>query len=87
MIYASLPNIPWEDRPADSLDVVWRYSANPVIPRNSIPSSNSIFNSAVVLHENKFAGVFRCDNKKREMNLHRGFSEDGIHWTLDNDPI
>ncbi len=40
-------NIPWEPRPANSFDVVWRYSANPVIPRNLIPDSNSIFNSAV----------------------------------------
>ena len=83
----NLPNIPWEERPAGSSDVVWRYSANPIIPRDLIPSSNSIFNSAVVPFENKFAGVFRCDNKARIQNLHRGFSQNGIDWTLDNDPI
>ena len=83
----SLPNIPWQERPAGSSDVVWRYDANPIIPRNLIPSSNSIFNSAVVPFNGKFAGVFRCDNKKRDMNVHRGFSEDGINWKLDNDPI
>ena len=82
-----LPNIPWEERPADCSDIVWRYSANPVIPRDLIPSSNSIFNSAVVPHNNKFAGVFRCDNKKRQMDLHRGFSASGIDWELDNEPI
>ena len=70
----SLPNIPWEERPADCSDVVWRYSGNPVIPRNLIPSSNSIFNSAVVPFKDGCAGVFRCDNKKRDMNVHRGFS-------------
>lgn len=84
---STLPNIPWEDRPAHSHEVVWRYSANPIIPRDLIPSSNSIFNSAVVPFEGAFAGVFRCDNKKREMNLHAGFSPDGIHWSLENDPI
>ncbi len=78
MSYPPLSNIPWQERPEGCSDVVWRYSANPVIPRNLIPSSNSIFNSAVVPFQGKFAGVFRCDNKKREMNLHRGFSEDGI---------
>ena len=67
-----LANIPWEPRPANSLDVVWRYSANPVIARNLIPASNSIFNSAVVPHAGEFAGVFRCDNKRRQMNLHAG---------------
>src|SRR5512139_4096176 len=83
----SLPNIPWQERPAGCSDVVWRYDANPIIPRNLIPSSNSIFNSAVVPFDGRFAGVFRCDNKKREMNLNRGFSPDGVHWTIDNDPI
>ncbi len=83
----SLSNIPWQERPLGSSDVVWRYEANPIIPRNLIPSSNSIFNSAVVPFKGKFAGVFRCDNKRRDMNVHRGFSEDGIQWKLDNDPI
>lgn len=82
-----IPNIPWEERPFSSTDVIWRYSANPIIPRDLIPSSNSIFNSAAVPFNGKFAGVFRCDNKKREMNLHRGFSDDGFTWRLDNDPI
>ena len=81
------PNLPWEDRPAGSTDVVWRFSGNPVIPRDLIPSSNSIFNSAAVPYHQGFAGVFRCDNKKREMNLHRGFSKNGIDWDLDNEPI
>jgi beta-1,4-mannooligosaccharide/beta-1,4-mannosyl-N-acetylglucosamine phosphorylase len=83
----ALANIPWEDRPAGCEDVVWRYSGNPIIPRNLIPTSNSIFNSAVVPFQGTFAGVFRVDNRKREMNLHRGKSEDGIHWKLDHKPI
>ncbi len=82
-----LPNIPWEERPTDNSNVVWRYSRNPIIPRGLIPTSNSIFNSAVVPFEGTFAGVFRCDNKKREMNIHRGFSENGIDWKLEHDPI
>ncbi len=82
IIMNNLPNIPWEDRPTGSSDVLWRYSANPIIPRDLIPSSNSIFNSAAVPFNGKFAGVFRCDNKKREMNLNRGFSDDGINWQL-----
>jgi beta-1,4-mannooligosaccharide/beta-1,4-mannosyl-N-acetylglucosamine phosphorylase len=87
MTKSPLPNIPWEDRPAGNNDVVWRYSANPIIPRDLIPSANSIFNSAVVPFLGKFAGVFRCDNKRREMNLNCGFSDDGINWQLDNEPI
>jgi len=67
--------------------VVWRFSANPIIPQNTLAISNSIFNSAVVPFDGAFAGVFRVDNKKREMNLHRGKSADGLHWRLDPDPI
>ena len=83
----ALPNLPWEDRPAESTEVVWRYSQNPIIRRDQIPSSNSIFNSAVVPFRDGFAGVFRCDNKKREMNLHSGLSMDGIHWDINHSPI
>jgi beta-1,4-mannooligosaccharide/beta-1,4-mannosyl-N-acetylglucosamine phosphorylase len=82
-----LPNIPWEERPAACSDVVWRSSRNPIIPRDLIPNSNSIFNSAVVPFEDGFAGVFRVDNRKREMNIHRGRSEDGARWDLDEEPI
>lgn len=82
-----MPNIPWEDRPGPTPDLLWRYSANPVIPRDLIPSANSIFNSAVVACEDGFAGVFRCDDRRRLQRLHRGRSENGIDWELDNDPI
>lgn len=87
MSQIGLNNIPWEDRPEGCSEFVWRYSKNPIIPRDLISSSNSIFNSAVVPFEGTFAGVFRCDNKKREMNIHRGFSENGIDWRIDNEPI
>lgn len=49
-----LPQIPWEERPAGSSDVLWRYSKNPVIPRDLIPCANSIFNSAVVPYKGEF---------------------------------
>ncbi|MBN1584396.1 MAG: glycoside hydrolase family 130 protein [Anaerolineae bacterium] len=83
----SLPNIPWEDKPAGYNKVAWRYSQNPIIPRDLIPSSNSIFNSAVVPYEGAFAGVFRCDNTARRMVLHAGHSRDGINWEIDHDMI
>ena len=87
IIGPSLPNVPWEDRPAGSSAVIWRYSQNPVIPRDAIPRSNSIFNSAAVPFGDGFAGVFRVDDTRRYMNLHAGRSADGFHWELDPDPI
>jgi beta-1,4-mannooligosaccharide/beta-1,4-mannosyl-N-acetylglucosamine phosphorylase len=82
-----IPNLPWEDKPAECNKPVWRYSGNPVIPRDLLPQSNSIFNSAVVPFKGKFAGVFRCDDWARHMALYRGFSPDGLNWKLDPDPI
>ena len=43
-----LPNMPWEDRPEGQRTPLWRCSKNPIIPRDLLPTSNSIFNSAVV---------------------------------------
>ncbi len=83
----SLSNIPWEERPQDSTAVMWRSQHNPIIPQDLIPSSNSIFNSAVVPYKNEFAGVFRCDNKSRIMQLHTGKSPDGFKWTIKNERI
>jgi beta-1,4-mannooligosaccharide/beta-1,4-mannosyl-N-acetylglucosamine phosphorylase len=81
--------MPWEDRPAGlrSSEVMWRFSGNPVIPRNLTARSNSIFNSAVVPFKGGYAGVFRCDDMARSMNIHRGFSKDGLTWKIDDDPI
>lgn len=89
IIGPALPHIPWQPRPASGSehDVVWRFTQNPVVPRNAIPSSNSIFNSAVVPFEDGFAGVFRCDYRTRFANLHVGFSKDGISWRINPDRI
>lgn len=83
----NLPEMPWEERPQGSKEVMWRYSANPVIPRDLLPDSNSIFNSAVVPFEDGYAGVFRCDDKNRRMTLHAGFSKDGIKWDINRETI
>jgi beta-1,4-mannooligosaccharide/beta-1,4-mannosyl-N-acetylglucosamine phosphorylase len=78
-----LPNIPWEERPQRSTEVVWRSKRNPIIPRDAAPNINSIFNSAVVPFEGHFAGVFRCDDTARLMLLHAGMSQDGVRWEIE----
>ena len=82
-----MKNIPWQERPESNKEVMWRYSMNPIIERDAIPSSNSVFNSAVVAFEDGSAGVFRCDNKAVQMNIFAGFSKDGIHWEIEHEPI
>lgn len=74
--------IPWEERPAGSSDVIWRSARNPIINHDHIPTSNSIFNSAVVRYGDAFAGVFRCDSKSRQMQIHAGRSADGVNWAI-----
>ncbi|MCX6921701.1 MAG: glycoside hydrolase family 130 protein [Verrucomicrobia bacterium] len=82
-----LPNLPWENRPKGCADVVWRYSKNPVIPRDIVPCANSVFNSAVVPFGKSFAGVFRVDDRTRSMRIHAGRSKDGIRFDIDHEPI
>lgn len=83
----AIPHLPWQDKPCGCKDVIWRYAQNPIIQRNHLEMSNSIFNSAVVPYENGFAGVFRVDDKARNMQLHAGFSQDGLHWDISESPI
>ena len=78
----SLPHMPWQEKPADCQEPVWRDTRNPVILRDQIPCANCIFNSAAVPFGDGFAGVFRVDDRARNMQLHAGFSKDGIHWDL-----
>lgn len=83
----SIPNLPWQERPSDCTEPVWRCTENPIIRRDLIKSSNSIFNSAVVPFQGGFAGIFRVDNKARNMELHAGFSKDGLDWKINEEPI
>lgn len=41
--------IPWQERPENCTDVMWRYSNNPIIGRYHIPSSNSILDRKSVV--------------------------------------
>ena len=34
IVGAPLPDMPWEDRPEGSKEVLWRYSKNPVLARS-----------------------------------------------------
>ena len=83
----ALPDIPWEERPADSKDIIWRYSKNPLIDWNPTPSTARIYNSAALPHEGKFIGVFRADHKNGRANIHFGRSNDGFKWDIEDNVI
>lgn len=82
-----LPNIPWQDKPMGSSEVMWRYDKNPVIDRNAIKSGGRIFNSATIPYKGEFIGVFRADHKNGYPDLHLGTSKNAIDWDINDDTI
>jgi len=88
IISEKIKNMPWEDRKEGSKEVIWRYSNNPIVDRNPIEGIARIFNSAVVAQEDgTFIGVFRAETVSTLPHLRVGHSQDGIHWTFEENPI
>ena len=87
IIGSSLPNMPWQEKPAGCMQPVWRYTDNPVIRRHDMPKANSIFNSAIVPFQDGFAGIFRCDSLGISMDLYAGFSRDGLRWEINTEAL
>lgn len=79
--------IPWQDRPAGLRNVMWRHSANPIIGRHHMPGVQGIYNSAVAPYGDGFVGVFRVEMRCRFPHLHVGWSEDGLDWHIEPEPI
>lgn len=87
VIGQEIANLPWQEKPAGYTNPIWRHSQNPIIGRDGNKISNSVFNSAVVPFEGGFAGVFRCDSRSISMDIFVGFSKDGLHWDIADEPI
>ena len=85
----ALPNIPWQERPADlkTETPVWRYSGNPVMGRNPTPAIARIFNSAVVPWEDGFIAVLRGEQVNGVPYVYLGHSKDGIHWDVEPEKV
>jgi beta-1,4-mannooligosaccharide/beta-1,4-mannosyl-N-acetylglucosamine phosphorylase len=82
-----LPHMPWQERPRDCTDVLWRYDRNPVIGRKPLRDAGRVFNSAILPFGREFIGVFRADHANGYPNLHLGRSVDGFTWTLEEQTI
>ena len=52
----SIPNMPWQDRPAGCDDIFWRYSDNPILTYKDVKKANSLFNSSVVAYKGEIRG-------------------------------
>ena len=85
----SLPNIPWQERPADLEEgaVLWRYTENPVMGRNPTPEIARIFNSAVVPWEDGYIAVLRGEQVNGIPYVYLGHSKDGIHWDVEREKV
>jgi len=82
-----LPNIPWQDKPANETQVVWRNDANPLIGWNPTPQTARVYNSAPVPYGDGFVGVFRADHKNGRAHMHFGTSKDGISFDINDEVI
>ncbi|MCG6914377.1 glycoside hydrolase family 130 protein [bacterium BMS3Abin03] len=80
-------NMPWQDEPKESQNVMWRYDRNPVIGRNVIQSGGRIFNSAIIPYKGEFIGVFRADHRNGYPQLHLGRSKDAIKWDIEEEHL
>ncbi|MCL2199005.1 MAG: glycoside hydrolase family 130 protein [Defluviitaleaceae bacterium] len=83
----TIPNMPWEAKPNEHKEVLWRYSGNPIFKLNPGPKAARVFNSAVIPYGDEFVGVFRADHKDITMHLHFGRSKDAINWELEDEDI
>jgi predicted GH43/DUF377 family glycosyl hydrolase len=88
-----LPTIPWEEKPADCIDMVWRFNRNPVVDWNPTPKAVRMFNSAVVPYNRNGVLFPRKINTKYLLfshpidsghtpfgNIYLNESPDRAHW-------
>ncbi|MBP5197770.1 MAG: glycoside hydrolase family 130 protein [Lachnospiraceae bacterium] len=87
LIGNELTNIPWQDRPAGSKEIMWRHSENPIIGWNPIEKAARIYNSAVLPYKGEFIGIFRADYRDGIPRLHVGRSKDGLKWVIEEEAI
>ena len=68
-------------------DIVTRYPGNPIITPAMIPGANAVFNSSVVQFEGRYAAILRVESRQGYQTMRLAWSDDGIHFDIDPDPI
>lgn len=65
-----------------------RYEGNPVLTGKDLPyPANSVFNAAVIEYQGRFVMVFRTEMYHGRSCLGQAWSDDGIHWEPEAQPI
>jgi beta-1,4-mannooligosaccharide/beta-1,4-mannosyl-N-acetylglucosamine phosphorylase len=67
--------------------VFTRYEGNPIVTPEAVPNANTIFNSAVLPFRDRYVGVFRVDMNDGAPELHLGWSDDALAWSINAEPI
>jgi len=68
-------------------EIVTRFSGNPIITPDMIPGANAVFNSSVVPFEGRYAAVLRVESRQGYQTMRLAWSEDGVCFEVDPDPI
>ena len=84
--YSENDGMIWQDAP-DCDSVIWRYSGNPLFDMSKDKHFWHICNSAVLMVDGKYVGIFRCEDKRGVPDLYLGRSDDGANWVLETKPI
>lgn len=71
----------------DDEAIIWRYEGNPLFDMPKMKHFWHICNSAVVMVDGKYIGVFRCEDKTGKPDLYIGKSEDGANWDISEKEI
>ena len=78
----------WQPNPKADGVPIWRFDGNPLFdPRDHDDKYWHIYNSATIMVDGKYVGVFRCDTATGKPDLNMAYSDDGIHWTIDDETI
>ena len=76
----------WQEAPNDKA-WIWRYDGNPLFDIENDEYFWHICNSAVVMFNGEYVGLFRCEDKRGIPDLYLGKSKDGANWTLETEPV
>ncbi|MCL6518980.1 MAG: glycoside hydrolase family 130 protein [Armatimonadetes bacterium] len=68
-------------------EIIRRYSNNPIITPAMIPGANAVFNSAVHKFGDRYVAVLRVENRQGYQTMRLAWSDDGIHFDIEPEPI
>lgn len=69
------------------VDIVKRYPENPIITPAMIPGANAVFNSSVVRFGDGYVSILRVESREGYQTMRLAWSDDGIRFDVETDPV